>query len=140
MLPITELRASIPYGILKLGLNPIPVMIVSILGNVLIGVMVIYIIAPLMNLVRNIKYFDNIILHIFRRTRKKSKMIYNFKFYGLILFVSIPLPLTGVWTGALASYLFGLSKIKSCIAIVSGVLISSTIVTLISLFGKTLVI
>ena len=138
MFPITELRASIPYGILKLELIPFYVMLVSIVGNILIGIVVIYVIGPSMNLIRNVKYFDNIILYIFRRTRKKGQMIYNLKFYGLIIFVAIPLPLTGVWTGALAAYLFGLSKIKSCIAIISGVLISSTIVTLISLFGKNL--
>tara|TARA_A100000164_G_scaffold29969_1_gene23204 strand:+ start:373 stop:570 length:198 start_codon:yes stop_codon:yes gene_type:complete len=62
-------------------------------------------------------------------------MIYLLKFYGLILFVGIPLPLTGVWTGSLAAYLFGLSKKKSVLAICVGLLISSFIVTSISYFS-----
>jgi uncharacterized membrane protein len=51
------------------------------------------------------------------------------------MFVGIPLPLTGVWTGSLAAYLFGLSRKKSIIAITTGVLISSIIVTSISVFS-----
>ena len=62
-------------------------------------------------------------------------MIYLLKFYGLILFVGIPMPLTGVWTGSLAAFLFGLSRKKSIIAITLGVLISSFIVTSISVFS-----
>ena len=54
---------------------------------------------------------------------------------GLIIFVGIPLPLTGVWTGSLASYLFGLSKSKSVFAIICGVLISSSIVTSLTIAG-----
>ena len=61
-------------------------------------------------------------------------MIYLLKFYGLIFFVGIPLPLTGVWTGSLAAYLFGLSKKKSILAITSGLILSASIVTSISVF------
>ena len=66
-------------------------------------------------------------------TKRKGKMIYLLKFYGLILFVGIPLPLTGVWTGSLAAYLFGLSKRKSILAITSGLILSASIVTSISI-------
>ena len=76
------------------------------------------------------------ILYIFSKTKHRGKIINQKKFYGLIIFVGIPLPFTGVWTGALASYLFGLSQIKSSIAIIFGVIISSFIVTSISLFGN----
>ena len=134
MIPIGELRFSIPYGILGLSLIPLYVVLFSILGNILIGILVIYIIGPVMFLMRKNKFFNYIIQVIFKRTRAKSKIIYNLKFYGLIIFISIPFPMTGVWTGSLASYLFGLSKKKSVLAIVLGVFFSGSIVTILTLF------
>ena len=134
MLPITELRFSIPYGILVLELSGLYVVIISILGNIFIGIVVIYIIGPVMNLLRKNKYFNYIIETIFKRTRVNGRIIQRLKFYGLIIFVGIPLPFTGVWTGSLASYLFGLSRTKSIIAITLGVLVSAAIVTTLTLF------
>ena len=134
MIPIGELRFSIPYGILGLSLIPLYVVVFSLLGNILIGILVIYIIGPIMFLMRRNKFFNYIIQVIFKRTRARSKLIYDLKFYGLIIFISIPLPLTGVWTGSLASYLFGFSKKKSVLAVVIGVFFSSSIVSILTLF------
>ena len=135
MLPITELRASIPWGIKFYTLSIAEVVMLSILGNILIGVLILYAIGPIMKFMSKNNLFKNTLNYIFKRTKKKGKMIYLLKFYGLILFVGIPLPLTGVWTGSLAAYLFGLSRRKSIIAIIAGVLISSFIVTSISVFS-----
>ena len=89
-----------------------------------------------MNVLKKIEIFNSVIEYIFTRTKNKGKIIDNMKFYGLVIFVGIPFPLTGVWTGSLAAYLFGLSKKKSILAIIFGVLISSTIVTLLTIYGK----
>ena len=62
------------------------------------------------------------------------------KFIGLLLFVGIPMPFTGVWTGSLAAYLFGLNTFKSMLTIIGGVLLSSTVVTLISYTSKELLV
>ena len=134
MLPVTELRFSIPYGIKFYNLSVQYIVLLSIAGNVLIGIVVIYIIGPLMNILKKIYFFNSIIEYIFKKTKIKGDLIDKRKFYGLIIFVSIPLPLTGVWTGALAAYLFNLSKKRSIIAIIVGVLISSAIVTSLSVF------
>ena len=135
MLPITELRFSIPYGILMYDIPIINTVTLSIIGNILIGVLIIYIIGPSMNFLRKFSFIENIITSIFKRTRKKGDIINRLKFFGLIIFVGIPLPLTGVWTGSLASYLFGLSKSKSVFAIICGVLLSSSIVTSLTIAG-----
>ena len=134
MLPITELRASIPWGIKFYSLSDFEIVLLSLLGNILIGVLVLYALGPLMELLSKNKIFKKILLYIFNRTKRKGKMIYLLKFYGVILFVGIPLPLTGVWTGSLAAYLFGLSKKKSILAITSGLILSASIVTSISVF------
>ena len=61
-------------------------------------------------------------------------MINLYKYYGIILFVGIPLPLTGAWTGCLASYLFGLSRTKTLGAVLVGLIISATLVTIVTNF------
>ena len=138
MLPVTELRFSIPYFILKEQLLWEKVFFISILGNIFIGLLIRYIIAPIMILMKKNKYFKNIINYILNRTKTKSKIINNYKMLGLILFIGIPLPFTGVWTGALASYLFSISKRRSMIGIIAGVLISSIIVLCLTFISKEL--
>jgi uncharacterized membrane protein len=136
MLPISELRLSIPYGIISTELTVFNVVVLSIIGNISIGLLIIYLIGPIMNLLKYNRFFKYIIEYIFSKTRTRGKIVYRLKFLGLLLFVSIPLPLTGVWTGSLASYLFGLSKKHSIVAISLGVFISSSIVTTITLIAK----
>ena len=133
MLPITELRFSIPYGINYYSLSPLYVVSISIIGNILIGIVVIYILGPFMNILKKIGVFRFMIEYIFNKTKIRGHIIDKRKFYGLIIFVGIPLPFTGVWTGALAAYLFNLSKQNSVIAITLGSLISATIVTTLTL-------
>ena len=135
MLPITELRGSIPWAIKFYSLSVAEIVMLSIIGNILIGILILYALGPIMEILSKNRIFNRLLTYIFKRTKKKGKMIYLLKFYGLILFVGIPMPLTGVWTGSLAAYLFGLSRKKSIIAITAGVLISSFIVTSISIFS-----
>ena len=136
MLPIAELRFSIPYGIFSTSLPITQVVLLSIIGNIFIGLLIIYFIGPVMTFLKKYRSFNKIVVFIFNRTRQKGKIIYRLQFIGLILFIGIPFPLTGVWTGSLAAYLFGLSKRHSVIAIFLGVIISSSVVTIISLFTK----
>jgi len=136
MLPITELRFSIPYFILIEEILWQKVFIISIIGNIIIGLLVVYVIAPMMFLLKRNYYFYRIINYILNRTKSKSTIINNYKLMGLILFIGIPLPFTGVWTGALASYLFSISPKKSMIGIIIGVLVSSIIVLSLTLVGQ----
>ena len=135
MLPITELRFSIPYGIKYYTLGIQNIILISIIGNIFIGIIIIYIIGPFMNILKKINIFNSIIEYIFKKTKHKGDLINKRKFYGLIIFVGIPLPFTGVWTGALAAYLFALSKERAIAGIIIGVIISSTIVTTLKIFA-----
>ena len=138
MLPITELRFSIPYFILVEKLSWYKVFAVSIIGNILIGIFIITILGPIMIFFKKNFYLRRIINYIINRTRNKSKTIEIYKFLGLILFIGIPAPFTGVWTGSLAAYLLSLEKKKSYLGIIIGVIISATIVLIITLFLKEL--
>ena len=129
MIPIAEIRLSIPIGIIVYGLSWKIVLITSIFGNILIGVFVLYLLPDIFNLLKKNKFLNIMIDRIFDITRRKGIIIDRLKYYGLILYIGTPLPFTGVWTGALASHLFGLSKKKSIIAIFTGSIISGILVT-----------
>ena len=133
--PIGELRLSIPYGLLLTKLPIFTVVLLSIAGNILSGIFIIYLFPKMISILSKIHFVDVIYKKIIKRTYSRSKIIQNRKYYGLIFFVSLPFPFTGVWTGALAANLIGLSKYKSILAIIIGVFISSTIVTSFVKFG-----
>ena len=134
--PITELRFSIPYFILFEDISWDVAFVFSIIGNISIGIIIIYVIGPIMYYLKKYSYFAKPINYILRRTRTRSSVINNFKLLGLIIFVGIPLPFTGVWTGSLAAYMFSISKKKAVFGIVIGVLISGMIVTALTLLGN----
>ena len=133
-LPITELRLSIPIGITCYELNWLYVFLMAVLGNFLICVPILYFFSYFELILNKNKYTALILRKIFSRTRSKSKIINKYKYYGILLFVSLPLPFTGAWTGSLASYLFGFDKKKTLIAVFLGLLLSAAIVTIISIF------
>ena len=134
--PITELRFSIPYFILLKSVDWKIAFIYSVMGNILIGILVFFIIGPTMYYLKNYSLVSKPINYILSRTRTKSSIINNFKLLGLIIFIGIPLPFTGVWTGSLAGYLFSIPRRKVVVGIIIGVLISATIVTSITILGN----
>ena len=89
-------------------------------------------------LLRKNRYLRTIINYIINRTYSSSDRINKHKLIGLVLFIGIPLPFTGVWTGSLAAYLLSISKRDSILGIILGVCMSATIVTIISVTGFTL--
>ena len=134
MAPILELRGSIPFGILAFNMNWCYVFVLSVLGNFFICIPLLYFLKSIEQLMRKNKYSDKIINFILNRSRSKSSLVKSYKYYGLMLFVAIPFPLTGAWTGSLISYLLNLDKKKSLLYIMIGLLISASITTLITLF------
>ncbi|HEC77028.1 MAG TPA: ligand-binding protein SH3, partial [Thermoplasmatales archaeon] len=113
MSPISELRGAIPFAFAyKLNLYfAIPVIIFA---NFLPAPFIIKLLEPIENWLRKWKFWNNLLNKIFSYTRKKTKKsIEKWESLALIIFVAIPLPVTGAWTGSLASYLFGLDFKKS---------------------------
>lgn len=136
MLPIVELRLGVPYGILVQKLEWHKVMLVSSLGNYIAAILVFIFIKYLSDYLMKYKIFNLILNWVFKRTRKKGSRIEKYKLYGLILFVGIPLPFTGAWTGCIASYLFNISVKNTFLGIFLGICMSSSIVTALTLIGK----
>jgi len=133
-LPISELRGAIPYALFNAGMTWQKAYIVSVAGNFLPVIPILLFLGTVSDwLRRRFKVFDTFFTWLFNRTIRKSKLIERFEAIGLILFVAIPLPVTGAWTGCVAAFLFKIPLKQAVPSILAGILISGTIVTLASL-------
>ncbi|MGC9310594.1 MAG: COG2426 family protein [Candidatus Aenigmatarchaeota archaeon] len=146
-LPGLELRAGIPYGILGgkvslpfgytlggLGLNPLIVVPVVLLANILLGEFIFWALNTILPYVLKIKPLERVYTHCVRRVQKKARTyVGRYGVFGLALFIGVPLPGSGVWSGALAAFILGFAHKGFSIANVAGVLIAGTIVTLLTL-------
>ena len=127
--PFGEARAGIPYGELK-GLPILLVFIIGLTANLLVFP-VFYKMIEFSNkhFFKN-KYYKKSAIYLSERARTKTKtIIKKYGVWGLMVFVMIPLPVTGAYIGTIAAYIFGISYRKSLIAISSGITISSIMVT-----------
>ncbi|RMF06948.1 ligand-binding protein SH3 [Candidatus Woesearchaeota archaeon] len=139
LVPGLELRASIPFGIIKLGLDPLPVFAVCVLFNVLLGPLVYAALSLFVETLRKAGFIDALYSKIVVRTRKRARpYVERFGFIGLALFIAVPLPGSGSYSGALAAYLFGMDLRKFSLANLVGVLIAGIIVTFLTLTGNYL--
>jgi uncharacterized membrane protein len=125
--PILEVRASVPIGILTFGLDPVKVVLLSIVGSILPIIPILWFLNFATERLRKTEIFDKFFEWLFHRTRSKSKIIEEFELVGLTLFVAIPFPGTGVWTGCVAAYLLGLPWIPTFICATIGTTIASLI-------------
>ncbi|MCC5909578.1 MAG: small multi-drug export protein [Clostridiaceae bacterium] len=106
-MPLIELRGAIPIGI-SLGMHPLHATLLGILGSLIPVPLLLLFIQPIFDYLRNTALFKSFIDKTIKRTVNKSKKIQKYSVIGLILFVAIPLPSSGVWSGCLAASLFNI--------------------------------
>lgn len=135
MLPIIELRGAIPVGIFMFHFSWFKSALLSIIGNMLPIPFVLLLMDGFVSIVRRTKLGCKFTDWLFARTRRKGKVIEKYKAVGLTIFVGIPLPGTGGWTGAFAANIFGIRFWKSLLFIFLGVLLSAVIVTILCQMG-----
>jgi len=133
MLPISELRGAIPYAVSIGGLPWQEAYIIAVTGNFVPVIPILLAVGTVSDRLRRIPAFDRFFDWLFARTRRKGRLIEKFEALGLILFVAVPLPVTGAWTGAIAAFLFGVRKSLAVPAILAGICIAGGIVTLASM-------
>ena len=133
LMPILELRGGLIAAAL-LGLNPIESYIISIIGNIIPVPFILWFINSILNWMRNSKRFKKIAKWLDKKVQKHKGQIEKYGFWGLVLFVGIPLPGTGAWTGCLIASVLEMDRKKSFFAAMIGIFIASIIMMLIS-FG-----
>lgn len=133
MFPILELRGGILAAAL-LNMNPQNSFIICLLGNIIVIPIALYFLELIFKILRKINFFDKIINKIEKKCLSKREQLDKYGYLGLLLFVGIPLPGTGAWTGCFLASLLGMNKKKSAIAAMLGVLMAGIIMMILS-FG-----
>jgi len=130
--PITELRASIPLAI-TLGMDPLRAFVLAVIGNLIPIIPILLFLEPLEKLISKFTSFGVDFQNFLLKTRTKGELIKKYGTLGLIFFVSVPLPGTGAWTGAILAWVLGVSCTRAFLAISIGVMVAGGIMTLTSL-------
>ena len=144
-LPIVELRGAVPAGHLLYETKAMDrtekmkksvwVFAVAVIGNMLPIPFILLLLGPVSRFMMRFKIGKKFFDWLFERTRRKSASIEKYEALGLTLFVAIPLPVTGGWTGAMAAFLMGIPFWKAMLYILMGVMIAGVIMTVLSLLG-----
>ncbi len=135
-LPISELRGAIPAAI-AFGFNPLKAYCIAFIGNSLPVIPLLLLLEPVSNTLRKFPPWRRFFDWLFERTKRKATLVEKFEALGLILFVAIPLPITGAWTGCVAATLFKIRFRYAFPAIMVGVAIAGVIVIVLTLAGKS---
>ncbi|WP_459129337.1 COG2426 family protein [Guggenheimella bovis] len=139
--PILEVRGALPYAVAS-GV-PMPwTLVLPILGNILVILPILYLFDPFYQWLKKqekLKGFTSKLDHIIERSLNKVKNKETFEFLGLFLFVAIPLPGTGAWTGSLIAVILGMKKGRSFLACALGVLGASAIMYTLSIGAMSLI-
>jgi uncharacterized membrane protein len=136
MLPIAELRGGIPYALYN-GIHPVTAYLMCCAANILAFPIVYFFMGFFHDIFNKMFWYSKLFEKIVLRTRAKvGNNIEKWGFWGLMVFVMIPLPVTGAYTGSFAAWIFGIEKRKAFLAIVVGVLIAGLIVSAIFLSGE----
>ncbi len=135
MLPIVELRGAVPVGINLFGMPWWKAVLLSITGNMIPIFLILLLLNRAVDWLGHIGFFRRFFAWLFARTRRKSGLIERYEFLGLVLFVAIPLPVTGAWTGSVAAVIMGIRYWRAMLAMFIGVMIAGAVVTMLSLLG-----
>ena len=133
-LPVSELRGAIPLA-LSMGFSPAKAYFLSFAGNLIPVVPLLFLFQPVSARLRQIWVFEKFFNWLSERTRRKASLVEKFEAIGLILFVAVPLPVTGAWTGCVAATLFKIRFRYAVLAVIAGVAIAGLVVLGLSLAG-----
>ena len=138
MVPIIELRGAIPLGI-GLELNWLWVYIICVVGNLLPVPFVIRLVRPIIEWLIHSKMFSKLGNWLDERTKKKTENMTKYKKWGLFIFVAVPLPGTGAYTGAMIAGMLNMRLKDALPAIIGGVLVAGIAMIAISCGVKFLI-
>jgi len=138
MVPLIEQRGAIPLGVLIHDLNPWLVFIVSFLGSLVPVPFILFFFSHIFNWLGKTKLLAWFYRFIDKKVQKGRDKVEKYEKWGLILFVAIPLPTTGLWTGSAVAAFLKMEKKKAALYIIAGGLISATVITLLTIIFPAL--
>lgn len=133
MVPILELRGGLVAAAL-LGIPMIKAVLLCVIGNIIPVPFILAFITPIFNWLKKTKWIRSKLEKLEQKSMGKSETIQKYEFWGLMLFVGIPLPGTGAWTGALIASLLNIKFKKAFSAIICGIFMATVIMCIISYF------
>jgi uncharacterized membrane protein len=130
LVPGLELRASIPAGILWLNMDPATVLLLALISNILLGPLAFFLIGIIAQVVRRWVHIERLFKWLSRRAIKRASFSRKLGVTGIALFIAIPLPGSGSYSGAIVARAFRLNAREFCIANTLGVTIAGIVVFL----------
>lgn len=131
MMPILELRGGLLAAKL-LGVGILQAIPICVLGNIIPIPFILLFIKKILQWMKGVKAFAPVALWLEKKAMGKSDKIKKYEFWGLVLFVGIPLPGTGGWTGSLIAALLDVDIKKASLAILLGIAIATVIMSFVS--------
>jgi uncharacterized membrane protein len=132
-LPIIELRGAIPLAIFNYEMTYFKAYILSVIGSLIPAPVILIFFQPVAAYLKDAPYFRYFFSWAVKRSEKRGNIIMKYSAVGLFLFVAVPIPTTGIWTGCMIASLFGMNFVKAMISVILGTLVSGFIVLLISI-------
>lgn len=140
MFPVIELRGAIPLAV-AWDLPLLTSFVVAVLGNMAPVLPLLYFLGPVSRwLEKHFLIFRRFFQWVFNRSRRHEHQIEKYGYWGLVVFVAIPVPGTGVWVGSALAFLLGLKVLPSFLAMTLGVVIAGSIMTFLSLGVAQLIV
>ncbi len=134
MIPVAELRLGIPFGVAR-GLPVWAACLAAVLGNMLpVPFIVVYIRRIFQWMRRRLPWLNSLVDKLERKAHLKGQTVTKYKYLGLLLFVAIPLPGTGAWTGSLAAAFLDMPLRKALPSIFAGIVIAGFAISILT-FG-----
>jgi uncharacterized membrane protein len=133
--PISELRGGIPVAIFRYDFAWYWAFLVAVVGNMLPIPFLLVLYDPVVKLVSKVSWIKRLAEWFFKYTRRRGGLVEKYGLLGLAMFVAIPLPITGAWTGSVLAYLMGIEYKRALPAIFLGVIVAAVIVTTFCILG-----
>lgn len=140
MLPFVELRGAIPVALFVYGMDPISAFAYGVVGNMIPVFVLLYFLEPVSNFLRRWHIWDVFFTWLFAKAhRQHSARVERYGMLALALFVAVPLPTTGAWSGCAGAFVFGIKFKHALLSIFAGVVGAGIVVTIVSLGGIGLI-
>lgn len=136
MIPVVELRGGIPFGVVA-GLPVWAAFIAAVIGNLIpVPFIIVYIRRIFQWMRRRMPRLNDMVDRLERKAHLKGQRVTKYKYLGLMLFVAVPLPGTGAWTGSLAAAFLDMPLRRALPSVIAGVLIAGMAISILS-YGVT---